>query len=136
MLFRSFTIPATATLGATRMRVQMSYNATPTSSCQAFTYGQVEDYTVNISLTAKGEEVTLTPVLSFNLYPNPVKGDVLNISNLQKPSNYRVYNMMGQEIIAGKIEENSVNVGDLKAGVYLIEINDGENIQTKRFIKE
>jgi chitodextrinase len=132
----TFTIPATATLGATRMRVQMNYNATPTSSCQAFTYGQVEDYTVNISLTAKGEEVTLTPVFSFNLYPNPVKGDVLNISNLEKPSNYRVYNMMGQEIIAGKIEENSVNVGDLKAGVYLIEINDGENIQTKRFIKE
>ena len=132
----TFTIPATATLGATRMRVQMNYNATPTSSCQAFTYGQVEDYTVNISLTAKGEEVTLTPVLSFNLYPNPVKGDVLNISNLEKPSNYRVYNMMGQEIISGKIEENNVNVGELKAGVYLIEINDGENIQTKRFIKE
>ncbi len=132
----TFTIPATATLGATRMRVQMNYNATPTSSCQAFTYGQVEDYSVNISLTAKGEEVTLTPVLSFNLYPNPVKGDVLNISNLEKPSNYRVYNMMGQEIISGRIEENNVNVGELKAGVYLIEINDGENIQTKPFIKE
>ncbi len=44
----SFTIPATATLGATRMRVSMRYNQIPTS-CGAFQYGEVEDYTVNIT---------------------------------------------------------------------------------------
>jgi hypothetical protein len=43
----SIAIPATATLGATRMRVSMKYNGVPTS-CEAFSYGQVEDYTVNI----------------------------------------------------------------------------------------
>lgn len=41
----SFTVPLTATLGATRMRVSMRYNALPTP-CQTFDYGQVEDYTV------------------------------------------------------------------------------------------
>jgi bacillolysin len=41
----SFTIPLTANLGATRMRVSMRYNALPTP-CQTFDYGQVEDYTV------------------------------------------------------------------------------------------
>jgi len=45
----TFTIPATATLGPTRMRVSMRYNAIPTS-CLTFDYGQVEDYTVNIVL--------------------------------------------------------------------------------------
>ncbi|GEQ84799.1 hypothetical protein ULMS_03070 [Patiriisocius marinistellae] len=44
----TFTVPASATNGATRMRVSMQYNAIPTS-CQAFTYGEVEDYTVVIS---------------------------------------------------------------------------------------
>src|SRR5437868_5290765 len=43
----SFTVPATATLGATRMRVSLKYNAIPTS-CETFSYGEVEDYTVNI----------------------------------------------------------------------------------------
>ena len=42
----SFTVPASAA-GSTRMRVQMKYNAAPTS-CEAFGYGEVEDYTVNI----------------------------------------------------------------------------------------
>jgi hypothetical protein len=47
--FRFFTIPATATLGATRMRVSMKYNGIPTA-CEAFPYGQVEDYTVKLAL--------------------------------------------------------------------------------------
>jgi chitodextrinase len=47
----SITIPATATLGSTRMRVSMKYNGVPTS-CEAFSYGQVEDYTVNIQAAA------------------------------------------------------------------------------------
>ncbi|MES2409945.1 MAG: fibronectin type III domain-containing protein [Bacteroidota bacterium] len=47
----SITIPATAALGNTRMRVSMKYNGVPTS-CEAFSYGQVEDYTVNIQAAA------------------------------------------------------------------------------------
>jgi chitodextrinase len=43
----TFTIPATATLGATRMRVSLKYNAIPTA-CETYSYGQVEDYTVVI----------------------------------------------------------------------------------------
>ncbi|WP_299883827.1 GEVED domain-containing protein [uncultured Lacinutrix sp.] len=44
----TFTVPASATNGETRMRVVMRYNTTPTSACGSFDYGEVEDYTVNI----------------------------------------------------------------------------------------
>lgn len=43
----SFTVPSTASTGATRIRVSMKYSATP-SYCETFTYGEVEDYTANI----------------------------------------------------------------------------------------
>jgi vibriolysin len=43
----TITIPAGTSAGTTRMRVSMKWNATPTS-CEAFSYGEVEDYTVNI----------------------------------------------------------------------------------------
>jgi PKD repeat protein len=43
----SFTPPTTALTGNTRMRVSMKYGAYPTS-CETFTYGEVEDYTANI----------------------------------------------------------------------------------------
>ncbi len=131
----TFTIPTTATLGATRMRIQMSYNAVQTSSCAAFSFGQVEDYTVNISLTAKIDE-TSNAGISFNLFPNPVKGDILNISNLDIASEYRIFNMLGQEIGNGKIENQSINVGSLTSGTYLIEVSNANGKSSKRFIKE
>ena len=129
----SITIPATALLGSTRMRVAMKYNATPTS-CEAFSYGQVEDYTINITATGRMEETTTR--ISFNLYPNPVKGDILNIANLETPSTYKIFNMMGQELGSGKIENDSIYVGSLKTGTFLIEVSNGTTTATKRFIKE
>ncbi|UCH92954.1 MAG: FG-GAP repeat protein, partial [Candidatus Aminicenantes bacterium] len=43
----SFTVPLSAS-GTTRMRVSMKYGGYPTP-CETFTYGEVEDYTVNIT---------------------------------------------------------------------------------------
>lgn len=132
----TFTIPATATLGATRMRVQMSYNAVQTSSCAAFSFGQVEDYTINISLTARMDETASNNAIAFNLYPNPVNGDVLNISNLDTVSEYTIFNMMGQQVGKGKIENDSVNVSSLTSGTYLIQVSNENGATSKRFIKQ
>lgn len=69
----SITIPTAATLGTTRMRVSLKYNAIPTA-CEAIPFGQVEDYSVTItaattdttaptaptSLTASGTTATAT----------------------------------------------------------------------------
>jgi chitodextrinase len=129
----SFTVPATALLGSTRMRVSMKYNASPTS-CETFADGEVEDYTVNITATARLEDDATK--LTFNLYPNPVKGEVLNIANLDTEASFRIFNMMGQELGKGKIENNNVYVGSLKAGTYMIEVSNGTSTTTKRFIKE
>lgn len=43
----SFTVPSTAKLGKTRMRVSMRYNSLP-SACGNFNYGEVEDYSVTV----------------------------------------------------------------------------------------
>jgi len=43
----TFTVPASAQEGNTRMRVSLKYNALPTS-CESFRFGEVEDYTVTI----------------------------------------------------------------------------------------
>ncbi len=49
----SFTVPNTATNGATRMRVIMRYNTAP-SPCGSFNFGEVEDYTVTIQAGGTG----------------------------------------------------------------------------------
>lgn len=133
----SFTVPTTATLGATRMRVIMRYNTTPTTPCGTINYGQVEDYTVNIVSTARMEdEAASNATISFKLFPNPVQGDLLNITDVDVDSTFKVFNMMGQEVGKGKIENESIYVGSLSAGTYLIEVSNAKGSTSKRFIKQ
>ncbi|MHA7057393.1 GEVED domain-containing protein [Aquimarina sp. M1] len=54
----SFTVPNGTSETSVRMRVSMKYNAIPTS-CETFTYGEVEDYTINLSSDGDGD--TLPP---------------------------------------------------------------------------
>nr|WP_249684758.1 GEVED domain-containing protein [Flavobacterium sp. CYK-55] len=128
----SITIPATATLGATRMRVSMKYNAIPTS-CEAFSYGQVEDYTVNITSTAREELSSNT--ISYTIYPNPVNGDVLNIT-LEGNASYNIYNMLGQQVAKGTILDGTIDVSNIKAGNYMLEVTTNGETSVKRFIKQ
>ncbi len=52
----SFTVPSTATNGATRMRVSMRYNTIP-SPCGSFNFGEVEDYTVTIQSGGNSNDI-------------------------------------------------------------------------------
>lgn len=72
----------------------------------------------------------------FLLYPNPVKGSVLNVKLPGNTSGtFRIINMVGQVVLTGNsIKE--INVSSLKTGMYFIEVNDGEEIMTKKFIKQ
>lgn len=134
----TITIPATAALGVTRMRVSMKYNGIPTS-CETLSYGQVEDYNVNITASSTIETTALSidnDVLSLNLYPNPVES-VLNVSmNVTNKATYRIYNMIGQEIKTGNLTENEINVSNFKSGVYIFEVKDEEKTVTKKFLKK
>ncbi|MEO8237427.1 MAG: M4 family metallopeptidase [Flavobacterium sp.] len=138
----SITIPATATLGTTRMRVSMKYNAVPTA-CEAFSYGQVEDYSINI--TAAGTVVVNELVADtdkaspeITLYPNPVENE-LNISSSsseQKGSSFKITNALGQQVSSGQLSESPIDVSKLSTGIYIIELNSGQKRVTKKFIKK
>ena len=130
----TFTIPTNAVLGSTRMRVSMKYNGIPTS-CEAFSYGQVEDYTVNIVSSSKFDEVNPDNTIAITLYPNPAS-DILNITNVTEKATFRVYNLMGQVVAAGMIRNGNISVRDLSNGNYLLEITDNEIVSTKQFVKK
>ena len=72
----------------------------------------------------------------FAIYPNPVKGNTLFIKSFDaQDSTYRIVNMIGQTILKGNLTKE-INVATLKSGMYFIEVNDGEETVTKKFIKE
>jgi len=130
----TFTIPTNAVLGSTRMRVSMKYNGIPTS-CEAFSYGQVEDYTINIVSSSKFDEVNPDDAIKITLYPNPTS-NILNITNVTEKATFRVFNLMGQVVAAGIIRNGNISVGELSNGNYLLEITDNEVVSTKQFLKK
>lgn len=131
----SFTVPATALNGATRMRVSMKYSGIPTA-CEAFSYGEVEDYTVNITTSAKENYVGRdTTVADIKLYPNPAS-NLLNITNVSEKATFRIFNLLGQEVLNGSIRNNSIAISTIATGNYILEIQDNDTVSSKRFIKQ
>ncbi|MBD8081599.1 reprolysin-like metallopeptidase [Chryseobacterium caseinilyticum] len=127
----SVTIPTTAALGTTRMRVMMQYNSVPSSSCGSYTYGQVEDYTVNVVSSGRTDDLDTKDLLTdIKLYPNPAR-DILNISNTTNEE-YKIFDMGGKIVSSGKLERGSVNVSSLISGAYVIQVGK----ISERFIKK
>ncbi|WP_228479063.1 GEVED domain-containing protein [Flavobacterium soyangense] len=131
----SVTIPATATVGSTRMRISMKYNAIPTM-CETFASGQVEDYTVNIiSGVAKIANVSAKAITEIKLYSNPTTS-ILNVPSVSENAPFKVYNMLGQLIMNGRLSNGSINVSNISNGIYVLEVTDKESTSINRFIKQ
>lgn len=133
----SFTVPAATSLGAKRMRISQKYNANPTS-CETFSYGEVEDYTVNISLTAsRGIQTDPINTITSNaikVFPNPAIGDHLNLSNVKSGENYRILDMSMQLIQTGIIRDSKIEISNIENGNYILEIlNSSGKVTTKFF---
>ena len=138
-------IPSDAQIGTTRMRVSMKYNAAPTS-CETFSYGEVEDYSVNITARRTNNQTTsiFAETLGnevndlYTIYPNPTN-NILNITfdGLVGSVPVSIYDVQGRLILHQDDcgQQTSINVESLPKGVYLITVEDEKEPITKKFIK-
>ncbi|SHJ67688.1 Por secretion system C-terminal sorting domain-containing protein [Hymenobacter daecheongensis DSM 21074] len=135
-----FTVPATAKSGTTRMRVVMS-DASATTSCNSYSYGETEDYTVNITGgTAKTALVARTGAnADFSVYPNPATS-VLNVlvpaDLLGNPVAVKVYDVRGAEMKQVSFDGSQLNIASLAQGVYMLTISTGDQVSHQRFVKQ
>jgi endonuclease I/chitodextrinase len=75
----------------------------------------------------------------FTLFPNPASGNFVNI-HLQNTDSenisYRIINALGQTVTRGTLTNNRIDVNSLKKGIYIIEINEGEEKMIKKLVKK
>ncbi|WP_370087784.1 GEVED domain-containing protein [Ekhidna sp.] len=109
----SFTVPSSAVEGNTRMRVSMKYNGIPTA-CESFQYGEVEDYTVNITGSA-GD--TQAPSVPTNLSASSVTQTSLTLSWTASTDNVGVtgYDVYQGGTNIGSVTGTTANVTGLTA---------------------
>lgn len=146
-LTATISIPSSANTGQTRMRVSMKYDSAQ-AACETFSDGEVEDYTVNITNatanyttfnnTTSGDELgNESKAFDFTVYPNPVKGTVLNIHlNDAREVNFAITNLLGQTLKSGVLTKQPIDVSTIRTGIYMLEITDGQKSVVKKFIKQ
>lgn len=97
-----------------------------------------------IHLKQSSANLLSTESFVFNdlkLYPNPSSSDYFNIelpSGLQNNTDLVVFDIAGKRIFSQTLNEleNSVNVAQWQAGVYLVKLTSNSSSITKRFIKQ
>lgn len=139
----NFTVPANAIPGQTRMRVVMKYmeqNSSEPYPCGTFTFGEVEDYCINISNNPVGVNPIETSHFAVKAYATPNSIAVL----IDSPSKQTATLLLTD--VTGKIIAHTANVVldsgsnkltldamQLSAGIYILRLqtSKGNNASTK-----
>lgn len=120
----TISVPLTATLGETRMRVFKVYevpNGYVTDPCSLIqNFGQVEDYTIDVS-EALG--INDNSIAGFIFHPNPASNE-LNLKADAAIDNAAIYTLSGQKVMDQDLGATTsrLDVSNLASGIYLLKV--------------
>ncbi len=73
----------------------------------------------------------------ISLYPNPSNTGYVNITSINNGViNAKVFDILGKKVIDASIENNRLDVNQLKTGIYIIKMTQGTNSTTKKLVIE
>ncbi len=76
-------------------------------------------------------------VNTLKVYPNPAREILfLDYTTTSAIPLVEVFDLLGQKVMSQKMEGNQLNIGHLDKGLYHLVLRDGQEVQTKKFIKE
>ncbi|MGF1556581.1 T9SS type A sorting domain-containing protein [Paucihalobacter sp.] len=72
---------------------------------------------------------------NFSLYPNPVSNGLVTINTTNSDAiNVFVYDVLGKQVKNETIINNTLNVGDLNTGIYILKMTQNQATVTKKLI--
>ena len=78
----------------------------------------------------------LNSTTTFAIYPNPANETLfLNYQSITATPIIEIFDLLGQRVMHQVIDRKELNIGRLEKGLYHLVIRDGQQIQTKKFIK-
>lgn len=90
----------------------------------------------NIKFTGNTLSTADFGISGVNIYPNPVRsGGTISFSgNNTQPIQVVIYDVLGKQVLSKRVTNNTLNISNLKAGVYLVQLSDNKNTTTKKLI--
>ena len=130
-----FTVPMSADLGNTRLRVRSVYINTgepsPADPCFNYAWGETEDYTVLIDGTLA---VADAHAAGMTLFPNPATQTTTLLLPDASAAEITLVDMLGRTVRAQQVAANRVDldVSDLAAGGYLVRVTQNGQMHSLR----
>lgn len=137
------TVPSDAVLGSTRMRITEEYNGIPAGPCTAdhnSTYGETEDYTINVVDSTLSSQNQNLNSYGLSLFPTVSDGSFYLSSNTYNGNlNVKIFDISGKEVYSNNININSnqketIDLIGKSSGFYLVNISNQEFNTTQKVI--
>lgn len=91
------------------------------------------------NLTVSGTAITAgvkeSAIAGLKVFPNPLKGNVLNItSDANAAKTVAIYDVLGKQVVNTTTASTSINVSSLTSGVYIVKITEEGKTATKKLV--
>lgn len=138
----NFTVPLTASIGQTRMRVSMQYSGAP-PACGSYTYGEVEDYILNItagpSPRTESAEYETEEHSSITVIPNPSSDRIIiSLKGADDASLISIFDAMGREVYQSVVSGHAslADVSAFEKGIYFVVVKGNNDVLKTSFVKQ
>jgi hypothetical protein len=92
---------------------------------------------LKISTTFPSLSVKQNAISGLGVYPNPVTKGTLHItSDSASAKSVAIFDVLGKQVLNAKTSNNTVNVSNLKGGVYIVKITEEGKTDTRKLIIE
>ena len=72
---------------------------------------------------------------TFSVYPNPVNNGFVNITSQSNATiTATVFDVLGKQVLNANLTNNRLNVSNLRAGIYILNINQNGTTSTKKLV--
>jgi len=141
----TISIPSNAVLSRTRMRVAVKWGTGLLNSCDNSSYGETEDYCINITQPTGISINKILPSTTLQVYPNPFDQQLtVSMNSVEDQTATLILSTItGQDIINTRMQlslgENSFELPSsrLPQGIYLVRLlSEDGSIMTKKVIKQ
>jgi hypothetical protein len=89
----------------------------------------------NFKLFGSTLSVNQNEVAAFSIFPNPVTNGTVNIKTSNNEAvQVSVFDVLGKQVLAKNVTNQTLNVSNLNAGMYILKLTQNGNSTTKKLV--
>ena len=93
----------------------------------------IDNFIISVSEATLG--LKQNAIAGLNVYPNPVTdGNLYITSNSSNAKTVAIYDILGKHVLDSKTSNSTLNVSNLKGGVYIVKIAEDGKTDTRKII--